>query len=220
MTSEQFALRGGHLALDFANTVGWHAREEGEQDEYLTSYGRVLDWARQIGALSPARAEQLAAIGAARPDGAERALAAAIALREAIFHLFAAVAAGHPLPASSLATLNAALAASLTHLRLVPREDGPEWSWDGEADDLARPLWPVARAAAELLAAPERTRVRECAGTGCGWLFLDTSRNGSRRWCDTRDCGNRERVRRHYARQREKVAIASYPACDNIRGGT
>jgi len=60
----------------------------------------------------------------------------------------------------------------------------------------------VARSAAELLTSQKLGRVKVCAGEGCGWIFLDESRNGSRRWCDSRDCGNRERVRRHLARRR------------------
>lgn len=204
MTEAAFALRGGHLALDFANTVGWHAREE--QDEYLTSYVRVLDWARQTGVLTPAQGDRLLVATNAHPAMANNALLATVAVREAIYHLFSALAAGRSLPDDALATLNATLIAALVHLRLAVSATGPTWTWadDGEAFD--RPLWPVVRAASELLTSPDRARVRECAGTGCGWLFLDTSRNGTRRWCDTRDCGNRERVRRHYARQKRLVS--------------
>jgi predicted RNA-binding Zn ribbon-like protein len=199
-----FALRGGHLALDFANTVGWHAHEEPtEQAEYLTSYARFLAWARQTGALPDPALDQLAARAAASPTAAAAALREVIALREAVYHLFSAQAAGRPLPAADLAAFNAALAEAHAHLRVVPAAAGPTLGWDTAGDDsLTRPLWPVARAAAELLTSPECARARECAGGSCGWLFLDTSRNGSRRWCDSRDCGNRERVRRHYARQK------------------
>ena len=200
MVEKGFVLRGGHLALDFANTVGWHAREE--QDEYLTSYARVLDWARQVGALTPAHAARLAAAAGARPDHARLVLVGVLAVREAVYRLFSALAAGRPLPDDDMATLNAALTMALAHLRVAATEAGPEWAWLEDDENLTRPLWQLARAAADLLTAPERDRVRECAGAGCGWLFLDTSRNGSRRWCDSRDCGNRERVRRHYARQR------------------
>jgi predicted RNA-binding Zn ribbon-like protein len=207
MADEAFALRGGHLALDFANTVGWHAHEEPtEQAEYLTSYARFLAWARQTGALADDVLDRLAAFAAKSPSAAAAALGEVIALREAVYHLFSAQAAGRALPAADLAVLNAALAEAHAHLRVVPTATGPEFGWAADGnDDLTRPLWPVVRAAAALLTAPERARVRECAGGSCGWLFLDTSRNGSRRWCDSRDCGNRERVRRHYARQKRGV---------------
>ena len=207
MVELSFALRGGHLALDFANTVGWHAREE--QDEYLTSYARVLDWARQTGAVTPTQADRLLVAANAQPEAANDALTAIVAVREAIYHLFSALAAERPLPDGALTTLNATLTDALGHLRLAVGATGPTWTWVDDGESFARPLWPVVRAASELLTSSDRARVRECAGTGCGWLFLDTSRNGSRRWCDTRDCGNRERVRRHYARRKRVISRES-----------
>lgn len=208
MSAGAFALRGGNLALDFANTVGWRARED--YGEYLASYSHLVTFARQTGTLAPSEADSLAAAAAADPAGAARQWAEAIALREAVYHLFSAHAAALPLPADALATLNRALPVALAHLRLVATADGPELRWDAARNgDLDRPLWPIARAAAELLTAPAAARVRECAGTGCGWLFLDTSRNSSRRWCDSRDCGNRERVRRHYARRKRASDVIS-----------
>ncbi|HEY8602107.1 MAG TPA: CGNR zinc finger domain-containing protein, partial [Thermomicrobiales bacterium] len=170
--------------------------------ERLTSYRRLLAWARQTGALAPVQADRLTVAAAAQPDDANMALAETIAVREAIYHLFSALAAGRPLPDDALSTLNGALTEALGHLRLSASATGPTWEWVDGGERFTRPLWPVVRSAAELLTSADRVRVRECAGTGCGWLFLDTSRNGSRRWCDTRDCGNRERVRRHYARQK------------------
>jgi predicted RNA-binding Zn ribbon-like protein len=102
--------------------------------------------------------------------------------------------------AADLARLNAALAAALPHLRLAPRAGGYDWVWDGRGDDLASPLWPILRSAADLLASPDLARVRECDGEDCTWLFLDYSRNRSRRWCSMASCGNRAKARRHYQR--------------------
>ena len=107
MNGATFTLRGGHLALDFANTVGWHAREE--QNEYLTSYARVLDWARQTGVLTPEQADRLSAAANEHPEQANDALATIVAVREAIYHLFSALAAEQPLPNDALATLNTTL---------------------------------------------------------------------------------------------------------------
>lgn len=201
MSDGPFALRGGDLALDFANTVSWHARENPE--DYLTSYALLLAFGRQTGALTPLEADRLAAIAEAEPARAARQLTAAIALREAIYRIFSAQAAGRSLPAADIAALNTELPVALGHLRLAVTDAGPQLRWEAaSATDLDRPLWPIVRAAVDLLTAPGLARVRECAGPGCGWLFIDTSRNGSRRWCDSRDCGNRERVRRHYARKK------------------
>jgi len=202
MAEHHFKLLGGQLALDFANTASWHARVEPE--ELLTGYTRVLAWGEQAGAIDAAARASLAEAAQRDPAATEEALARIVALREAIYHLFSALAAGRTLPAADLAALNAALAATLPHLRVVTTDAAPIWGWDDAGDDLSRPLWPVIRAAADLLTALDRALVRECAGEDCDWLFLDTSRNRTRRWCDSRDCGNRMRVRQHYARQRAR----------------
>ena len=77
------------------------------------------------------------------------------------------------------------------------------WEWAKYDQDLDRPLWPVARTAADLLTSGRLDRVRECPGAdGCGWLFYDTSKNGSRRWCSMEGCGNVAKARRLYARRR------------------
>jgi len=69
---------------------------------------------------------------------------------------------------------------------------GFAWNWDVDADALDAPVCPIALSAAELLISEERQRIGQCADDrGCGWLFLDTSKNHSRRWCDINDCGNR-----------------------------
>ena len=100
-----------------------------------------------------------------------------------------------------LAALNAALSKVLANACLVPAEDGFAWAWGGEDAALRRVLWPIVRSAAELLTSDKLDRVGQCAGDSCGWLFLDTSRNRSRRWCEMEHCGNRAKARRHYRRQ-------------------
>ncbi len=80
---------------------------------------------------------------------------------------------------------------------------GFEWAWNVDKDSLDMPIALVALSAAELLVSAERERVGQCADErGCGWLFLDTSKNHSRRWCDSKDCGNRDRQHRYYERTR------------------
>jgi predicted RNA-binding Zn ribbon-like protein len=123
--------------------------------------------------------------------------------------VLSAAIASEPQDEDALLTLNRELSVALSRLRVAPAAgDAYVWAWDqGEEDDgggppLERPLWPVARSAAELLTSAKLGRVKVCGGEGCGWLFLDESRNGSRRWCESRDCGNRERVRKHLARKK------------------
>lgn len=197
-------LRGGQLCLDFANTVDWHAGARHGQ-EYLTTYAELVAWGRHTGILAENEARGLMEEAARQPTWAHAALRRAVALREVIYRVFASLTHGRPADAGDVAALNAALAEAYAHLRL--RADGARFSWAWEADGpaLDRMLWPVARSAAELLTSDDLGQVRECAGDPCGWLFLDTSKNHSRRWCDMAGCGNRAKARRHYARGRRST---------------
>jgi predicted RNA-binding Zn ribbon-like protein len=200
----RFKLRGGDVSLDFVNTLGW--RLTGHPGEYLRSYEDLLDWSRQAGLLALEEKEGLFRQATLDPEGAQKTLSRAIALREEIHRLISAHIAGESQDESDLSVLNRELSIALSHLRVVPADGAYSWGWDRTGEEgqtpLDSPLWPVAQSAAELLTSERLGRVKLCAGEGCGWVFLDESRNSSRRWCDSRDCGNRERVRRHLARKR------------------
>jgi predicted RNA-binding Zn ribbon-like protein len=194
----RFKLRGGDVSLDFVNTLGW--RLTGYPREYLRSYEDLLDWGRQAGLLALEETEDLSR------EGARETLSRALALREAIHRLISAHIAGESQDENDLSALNRELSIALSHLRVMPADGAYSWGWDRSGDEgktpLDSPLWRVAQSAAQLLTSEKLGRVKLCAGEGCGWIFLDESRNSSRRWCDSRDCGNRERVRRHLARKR------------------
>lgn len=192
-------LLGGRLCLDFANTADWHATDH--PTEWLTSYSDLVAWSRHAGVLTEAEAQDLTCAAARRPEEAACTLGKAIVLREAIYRVFAAVAARRPVDAQDLAVLNAALGRASARAHVVSIGDGFAWEWTGEGE-FDRMLWPVARSAAELLTSDDLKRVRECPGDGCGWLFVDTSRNQSRKWCSMDSCGNRAKARRHYERTR------------------
>lgn len=199
-----FSLTGGKLCLDFANTAEYRSPAIKPEDEHLTDYAALVAWGEQAGALADGQADHLLRLAAAQPDAAARVLARAIALREAIYRLFSHIASGETPHADDLEPLNAALAEGLAQARLALHGEEVVWTW-AETPALDRMLWPVARSAADLLTcSEERERVRECAGERCTWLFLDTSRNRSRQWCDMQSCGNRAKAKRHY--QRRKVA--------------
>ncbi len=206
-TERRFEFKGGAVCLDFANTVGWRLTDHPR--EYLSSYEDLLGWADQAGLLAPEEAQDLSHQAVLDPEGARKTLSRAIVLREAIHGLISASIAGEPEEESDLWALNRELSIALSRLRVVPAGSGAYgWGWEGDDEGgapLDRPLWPVAQSAAELLTSPKLGRVKVCSGEGCGWVFVDESRNGSRRWCDSRDCGNRERVRRHLARKRAQV---------------
>ena len=201
---KKFGLKGGVPCLDFVNTVSWRLTED--PSDYLRTYEDLLAWGRQAGLLTLKEAEGLARRAELDPDGARETLSRAITLREAIHRAISAAISGEPQDESELSALNRELSMALSRLCVMPGGDAYAWGWNRSGNDdgppLDRPLWAVARSAAELLTSPRLGRVKVCADGGCGWVFLDESRNGSRRWCDSRDCGNRERVRRHLARKR------------------
>src|SRR6185503_514632 len=190
----EFDLSGGRLCLDFANTIGWRGRDE--PNEHLGSYGDFVAWAEQAGAVAPREARALLRRAAAKPADAREALAGAIELREALYRVFAAIAAGRSPRAPDLAILNAAVPAAFERSRLVASKNGFTLDAQRDGADLASPLTPVVRSAIDLLTSPDLDRVRTCAAAACAWLFLDTTKNRARRWCDMKTCGNREKVRR------------------------
>jgi predicted RNA-binding Zn ribbon-like protein len=197
--SHPFDLDGGHLALDFANTL--EGRFDETPRELLRTYADLVHFAEASGLLAMEAAERLHAAAAQRPDHAAQALAAARTLREALFGVFSALAAEQAPPPDALATLNAALKAALPHGQVTHDQVAGIWVWAWEeTGDLSAPLWPVAHAAAELLIHGPLDRLRECAADDCGWLFIDTTRNRARRWCSMQTCGNRAKVQQFRAR--------------------
>lgn len=202
-------LPAGKLCLEFANTADWHAADE--PVENLVSYEALVDWATRVGIRSEESARELKAQAALRPALAEQIHAWALELREAIYRIFAAIDADpdHAKPAlADLALLNEALPRAFTLPELVDTGSGYGWRWRGDESGLDGILWPVLRSAARLLTDGEHSRIGQCADDrGCGYLFYDTSRNRSRRWCDMNSCGNRAKSQRHYARHRSATQV-------------
>lgn len=197
-------LVAGSLALDFANTVA--GDREGVPREALAGYPDLVAWARLAGILD--QEAEWAVIGAALrdPAGAAAAFARAIELREAVYAAFAAVARGERPPEGAIAGITGALAARLPTAELRPADGRLAWTYPA-ATSLDGLLGPIAADAFELLATPTPQRIRRCDGETCGWLFLDTSKAGRRRWCEMRrGCGNQAKARRHRARQRANRA--------------
>ena len=191
----------GWLALGFVNTVSWHASTHPE--EKLTSYDKLVDWARNSKVLTPADARNLIAQARKKPEEAKAVLEKAIELREAIYHMLADWAHKLPVRASDLQVLNRAIVDILPRSQLMVIKAGEfSWGWRDVQASLDAMLWPVVRSAADLFTSDLLRRVGQCADErGCGWLFIDTSKNRSRRWCNMGDCGNRAKARRHYQKQ-------------------
>ena len=185
-------LVAGNSALDFANTI--NSRVAPEHD-YLESFGDVVAWAARVG-VAPRTTRPVSD----DPDAAIRALRQAHRLREAIYRSFSAAAAGEAPPPADVRLVLRAYGIAVGRASFGPgrAEAGLRWP---AAKRPANVLDPIAYAAGELLLASDPPPVKECPG--CGWLFLDRSRNGSRRWCDMQTCGSRDKMRRYYRTHRQ-----------------
>jgi len=199
----QFDLSGGQLALDLANTISWRGSPQRRKD-HLQSYSDLVAFARQAGVLAPRQAAELRSYAQQHPAEARKALRTALALREAAYRVFLAIAQKKAVAARDLNVINDCALEALRHRRLVPANGAYRWEWrtDGRTP-LERVAWASAQAAAQLLTSEDLRTVRFCEAPDCRWLFLDHSRNRSRRWCDMKVCGNRQKARRHYRRTHE-----------------
>ena len=190
---------GGALCLDFVNTVD--PRHEVNRREYLSDYDALVAWARHVGAISEAQARRMLSASRQYPAQSSQALRRAVLLREALYRIFASMTQGRGPRGDDLDRMNHELSNAMVQARVVNAKDGFRWRWDDSRLRLDYILWPVVRSAADLLTVGPLERVRECPGAGtCGWMFLDVSKSGKRRWCEMSSCGNRAKARRHYSR--------------------
>lgn len=194
-------LVGGRLCLDFVNTVS--SRDEAEGREYLNQYQDLVAWARHAQICTDREAAGLLDRAARYPGQAATALGQAVALRETIYRILAATIEGRAAARRDLVALNAALREASSRLALTPSANRFEWTWVPDEDRLDQILWPIVRSAADLMTSMDLGRVRQCAREGCDWLFIDLSKNQSRRWCTMNVCGSRVKSRRYYHRKKQ-----------------
>ena len=200
ITPSSFTFLADHIGLDFANTVHWHASDQ--PIDTLTDYKALARWSHEARILDETQFNVLMEKAAQSPTEAGEVHARAVALREAIYRICVAVIHGQALVEGDLATLNDEVSYWRANARLVPNSDGFIWDYNVDLSALDSPLWPIARKTADLLTSENIHRIGQCADNrGCGWLFLDTSKNHSRRWCDINDCGNRAKQRRYQKRR-------------------
>ncbi len=171
----------GYPCLDLANTVSW--RRSARPIERLEGYGSLIEWARQSGVLTAAEARAVGREIRRRPVKAARMLTRARALREAIYRIFGGLASGSPPDPADVALLDRELHDATRHLRLVRTRSRYVLAWPPGVGLLARPLWTAARSAADLLIAGNVDRLKTWPSADCGWVFLDTTKSGTRRWC-------------------------------------
>jgi predicted RNA-binding Zn ribbon-like protein len=197
-TVADISLLGGHAVLDFVNTVdAWRDRWG---PDFLATYDDLIVWAVRTGIIDGQLAQQARSMAEAEPTEADAALERARELRAALHGLGLAEADSRQSRRDDVATLNEALLRTCGKRQLEGRDDGLRWAWPEPADlDLVSDRMAVAASEFLVDRSEDRRRIRECLGRNCGWLFLDTSRGGRRRWCSDRTCGTGDRVRRFRA---------------------
>jgi predicted RNA-binding Zn ribbon-like protein len=196
-----FDLDAGRACLDFVNSL--RDRNAAKPREFLPDYADLIAFSRATEHIDGDAATALMQQATADPEAARAALDAARALREALYRIFSATAAEQQPDDAAIAVFNRLLHAEAARRRFTAQADHYQWTYPDHTD-LYLPLWPLVHEAAGLLLGDERTRLRECAADDCGWIFIDTSRNRSRRWCSMSSCGNRAKVQQFRQRQRSE----------------
>jgi predicted RNA-binding Zn ribbon-like protein len=189
------------LALNFANTES--GRGFPSHQNHFRGAGNVVEWLRHAKALPVEEADWLRKRVGERADLAADLLAQAVALREAIHDIGAALGRHAKPPEAALASLSALHARCVAKAELAPGALSCRWTWSVRASPVEAALGPIALAAVRLFTEGDFHRIRECGGHACGWLFYDRSKNNRRRWCEMEVCGNRAKQRRLAARRRE-----------------
>lgn len=191
-------LDGGCLCLDFINTV--HSRTVAEPFEYLSGYGELLDWSVKVEILTLSERKELESISGENREKANKVLADLIDTREFLYALFFPMAQNKIPDDSIQGQFNKLLTETMSQVELYVSDNlEARQHWKNKAD-LKFPLYPVIKSAYDLLNANTPERIKEC--DACGWLFLDKSKNKSRKWCSMESCGSNVKAKRYYHRKK------------------
>ena len=197
--AETFRCPGGALCLDFCNSG---QGLKGSREEWIPTFADLIDWLEAAGALSKSQAGKLLAAGAGSPQAAQQLFARAIEFREALARVLLARTESRAAASEDLRVIDAQYARTAPFARLASTPEGFAWSLDAAGSALDAALRPIVESAVGLLTSSKLARVRRCGNSTCYWLFLDETKNCSRRWCEMASCGNLMKVRRHRAKHR------------------
>ena len=191
-------LEEGKLCLDFVNTVEWR-NSDTKKKESLIDFSALVLWSKMVGILEDSIAQVLIKKSLQESYKADQVYKRAIELRELLFRIFSSIIKTGQASKNDLDIFNKYLAESMgKSCCLIPSGNRFTWSFCSGTDSMDLFLDPIIKSTADLLVSPELRRVKECADETCGWLFIDKSRNKSRRWCSMNDCGNRAKAHRFY----------------------
>jgi predicted RNA-binding Zn ribbon-like protein len=198
--AETFRCPGGALCLDFCNSG--QSTRGASGSEWIAGFPDLIDWLEAAEAVTGGQAARLRRAGAASPRAATQVWDRAIKFREALFRVLNAKAEGGTVAREDLSIIEAEHARAAPFARLSWTGEGYAWSLDPSASALEAAMQPLVESALSLLTSAQLERLRRCGNSTCYWLFIDETRNHSRRWCEMASCGNVVKVRRHRERAR------------------
>jgi predicted RNA-binding Zn ribbon-like protein len=211
LNTNKFKFIGGNLSLDFVNTVSGRSGninknkmrnyEDSPRAEKINDYADLLTWCVKAHLMNKTKADRLLLLAEKSLPATEKVLRRALILRESSYRLFKSVIEGWEPEAADVEKLNKELSMARQHQKLIWRENAYVFQWIDDENALDSMLWQIADSTAKMLTTDDTSRIRHCGNDNCNWLFLDTSRNRSRHWCDMKDCGNLTKVRRFRQKQ-------------------
>lgn len=215
LNANKFKLVGGDVSLDFVNTVNGRFSNPNKRtrrdyhdafpSDKLENYRDLIAWSLKSELFDEAAAKRFLRTADAEPQAAEKVFKRAVVLRESVYRLFKSAIENWQPEAADLEKLNRELNVARRHQKLSAAENRFVLEWIDRDEALDSMLWQISESAVEMLINGDSTRIRQCGNEVCNWLFLDTSRNRSRQWCDMKDCGNLAKVRRFRQRQQQEA---------------
>jgi predicted RNA-binding Zn ribbon-like protein len=197
------SLVAGELALDFTNTES--GRDSEKHFDHLQTAGDLLVWAVHAQLIGEKDARLFQRAVKNQNKLAHDLIASGKSLRDKIYKIYSCVVAGQQPPEKLLRSLTAAHREMLASATLTPKGNNYAWAWHSKAEPTAAILGPITLSALDLLVKADLTRVKQCRGNHCGWLFFDSTKNKSRQWCEMSVCGNRAKASALRARTRHKI---------------
>jgi predicted RNA-binding Zn ribbon-like protein len=197
---DQMRLDGGTFCLDFVNTIP--DRVDGSNRDHLGNFNDLIYWARKAKVIDNAGFSALEKSGGTNERKAKDFFTEAVNLRTLIYAIFQPVSQGHKVKPADLDAFNKLGSRYFSFLGISAQKDGFAEQWNFETGNFHAVTAPIFKSAYELLLSDKLGRVKECPN--CGWLFLDTTKNGRRRWCSMQDCGSNVKALEYYYRKKKE----------------
>jgi len=197
---DQMRLDGGVLCLDFVNTIP--DRVDGTNRDHLGSFNDLIYWARKAKAIDNNSFNALEKAGSINEKKTKDFFNEAINLRSLIYAIFKPLSSKQKINPHDLESLNKLTNKYFPFLEISAQKDGFTEQWNFEPGHFYSITGPIVKSSYELLLSDKLSRVKECPN--CGWLFLDSTKNGKRRWCSMQDCGSNVKALEYYYRKKKE----------------